>query len=98
MVEKRFLLFCFAILQCFVSKAQFSDPREKFSITASVDGSSNTDYRWETTDGRLLENGRLREGINARVRANAKLVGSRFFSLSVSPFYIYIVIELSDLT
>ena len=89
MMEKRFLLFCFAILQCFVSKAQFSDPREKFSITASVDGSSNTDYRWETTDGRLLENGRLREGINARVRANAKLVGSRFFFLSVSPFYIY---------
>ena len=28
--------------------AQFADPREKFSITADVDGASNTDYYWQT--------------------------------------------------
>ena len=67
--------------------AQLSDPREKLSLTATVDGSTNTDYHWETGDGQLLENGRLRQDINARLRANVKLIGSRRFSLTLNPFY-----------
>ena len=67
--------------------AQLSDPREKLSITATVDGAPNSDYRWETEDGQLLENGRLRQGVNARLRANVKLIGSKRFSLALNTFY-----------
>jgi len=84
---KRTLLVCLAVGQCVTALAQLSDPREKFSITASVDGGTNTDYRWETEDGQLLETGRLRQDINARLRMNVKLLGNQRFSLSFSPFY-----------
>ena len=60
---KRTLLVCLALGQCVTALAQLSDPREKFSITATVDGGTNTDYRWETEDGQLLERGRLRQDV-----------------------------------
>lgn len=84
---KRTLLVCLAVGQCVTTLAQLSDPREKFSITATVDGGTNTDYRWKTEDGQLLENGRLRQDINARLRMNVKLLGNQRFTLSFSPFY-----------
>lgn len=74
-------------LQSMVMMGQLSDPREKLSITATVDGSTNTDYRWESEDGDVLETGRMRQGISARLRANVKLLGSKRFSLSFNPFY-----------
>ena len=67
-MTKRTIIFCFAAWQCMVAMAQLGDPRDKFSVTATVDGATNTDYRWETEVGQLLENGRLRQGINARLR------------------------------
>ena len=70
---KRTTTLCIILLQCLAMMAQLSDPREKLSITATVDGTTNSDYRWETEDGQLLENGRLRQGVNARLRANVKL-------------------------
>lgn len=84
---KQIMVLCCALLQCLTMMAQLSDPREKLGITASVDGSTNTDYRWETEDGQLLENGRLRQSISARLRANVRLLGSERFSLSFNPFY-----------
>ena len=57
--------------------AQLTDPRDRLSITATVDGATNTDYRWKTEKGQLLEDGRLQQGVNARVRANVKLVGDQ---------------------
>ena len=45
---KRTTIICFALLQSMVMMAQLSDPREKLSITATVDGATNTDYRWKT--------------------------------------------------
>ena len=45
---KRTTIICFALLQSLVMMGQLSDPREKLSITATVDGSTNTDYRWKT--------------------------------------------------
>lgn len=84
---KQIMVLCCALLQCLTMMAQLSDPREKLGITASVDGSTNTDYRWETEDGQLLENGRLRQSISARLRANVRLLGNERFSLSFSPFY-----------
>ena len=52
---KRTTIICFALLQSLVMMGQLSDPREKLSITATVDGSTNTDYRWKTEDGDVLE-------------------------------------------
>ena len=75
--------------------AQFADPREKFSITADVDGATNTDYYWKSDKGERLEEGRLKHGVAARVRANLKVLGNRQFSLSVSPFYHYSNKELN---
>ena len=76
--------------------AQFADPREKFSITADVDGATNTDYYWKSDKGERLEEGRLKHGVAARVRANLKVLGNRQFSLSVSPFYHYSNKELNS--
>lgn len=81
------MMLCLSLIQSLMLTAQMSDPREKLSITATVDGATNTDYRWETEDGQLLENGRLRQGINARVRASVRLLGSRQFTLAFTPFY-----------
>ena len=67
--------------------AQLSDPREKLSISATIDGATNTDYYWNSNNERHIENGRLKHGINAKVRANLKLLGNQKFSLSISPFY-----------
>lgn len=67
--------------------AQLNNPREKFSITAVVGGSTNTDYYWKTRNGNRLEDGRMEPGVNARVRVNLKLLGNQKFSLSFSPFY-----------
>ena len=62
---KRPTIICFAILQSMVMMGQLSDPREKLSITATVDGSTNTDYRWESEDGDVLETGRVRRRVGA---------------------------------
>lgn len=81
----------FAALICMTSvlfvHAQLSDPREKFSITADIDGATNTDYYWKGNNGNRLEEGRLQHGVNARVRANLKLLGNQRYSISISPFY-----------
>ena len=74
-------------MQSMMTAAQLNDPREKFSITATVDGATNTDYHWDSKDGDLLENGRLKQGINARLKASVKLLGNQRFNLSFNPFY-----------
>lgn len=92
---KQITILCCALLQCMMAMAQLGDPREKFSLTASVDGSTNTDYHWETEDGQLLENGRLRQSVNARLKANVKLWGNRQLSLNFTPFYNFSTRSLS---
>jgi len=84
---KRTITLFLILIQGLVAMAQLSDPREKLNITATVDGATNTDYRWENEDGQLLENGRLKQGVNAHIRASVKLLGSKRFSLSFNPFY-----------
>ena len=83
----RTIIVCLAMMQSMMTAAQLNDPREKFSITATVDGATNTDYHWDSNDGELLENGRLKQGINARLKASVKLLGSQRFNLSFNPFY-----------
>lgn len=86
-VTKRTMVLGLAVVQCMMAAAQLMDPREKVSITAVVDGATNTDYRWKTEDGSLLENGRLRQGVNARLRGHVKLFGNQRFALAFNPFY-----------
>lgn len=81
------MIVCLAVSQSLMVLAQFGDPREKLSITATVDGATNTDYRRETEDGQLMENGRIRRGVNARLQIGLRLLGSQHFSLSFNPFY-----------
>ena len=84
--SKHELLLCLLLFSS-VAYAQLGNPREKFGIAATVDGASNTDYYWKSNDGETLEEGRLKHGINAHVRANLRLLGNRRISLSLSPFY-----------
>ncbi|MBO5628326.1 MAG: hypothetical protein J5965_04520 [Aeriscardovia sp.] len=86
-ITKRIMFVSLALFQCMIALAQLGDPREKLSITASVDGATNTDYRRESEDGQLMENGRLRQGVNARLQIGLKLLSSQHFSLSFNPFY-----------
>ena len=68
---------------------QLSDPREKLSITATVDGSTNTDYRWESEDGDVLETGRVRR----RVGASARHLHFRIYcGIAITLLYIYILL------
>ena len=50
------MFICLAAVQCMMALAQLGDPREKLSITATVDGATNTDYRWESENGQQIEN------------------------------------------
>lgn len=84
---KRTAILSVILLHCLGMMAQMSDPREKLSITATVDGNTNSDYYWETEDGQRQESGKLRQGINARLKANVKLIGHKRFSLTLNSFY-----------
>ena len=69
--------------------AQFmGDPRERFSLSATVDGATNTDYTWRSGhDGERLAGGRMMPGVNVKVKSNVKLFSNRMLSFSISPFY-----------
>ncbi len=88
MTHKRHITLLFSMFFTIAAlHAQFNDPRETFSISATVDGATNTDYHWESRDNERLEDGRMKHGVNARIRANVKLLGNQLYSLSFSPFY-----------
>lgn len=95
MSHLRFLATLFFMTSMLCAHAQLADPREKFSITADVDGATNSDYYWKNDNGERVEEGRLKHGVAARVRANIKVLGNQQFSLSVSPFYRYTNKELN---
>ena len=69
--------------------AQFmGDPRERFSLSATVDGATNTDYTWRSGhDGERLAGGRMMPGVNVKVKSSVKLFSNRMLSFSISPFY-----------
>lgn len=67
--------------------AQLSDPREKFSLSATVDGATNTNFTWKSEEGERLAGGRIHRGVNVKVKSSVKLYSNKMFALSVSPFY-----------
>ncbi len=69
--------------------AQLSDPREKFSLSAEVEGGTNTDFKWKSTSGDELAGGRMKHGVNVKVRSSVQLFRVKNLSASLSPFYNY---------
>lgn len=69
--------------------AQLGDPSEKFSLSAEVGGGTNTDFKWKSTSGDELAGGRMRHGVNVKVRSSVQLFRVKNLSASLSPFYNY---------
>ena len=68
--------------------AQFGDPRERMSLSAAVDGGTNTDFTWRRSEhGERLAGGRMEQGVSVRVRSSVQLLSSKKVMLSLSPFY-----------
>jgi len=67
--------------------AQMSDPREKFSISAAIHGSANSDYSWSTPSGEPVGEGSLRRDVTVRLHSNIQLMKLKNLSLSLMPFY-----------
>lgn len=78
------LFFCFFCVNGF---AQFGDPREKFSLSAAVDGGTNTNYWLKSEHGERLAGGRIEHGVNVRVKSSVQLFSNKMFAVSLSPFY-----------
>ena len=74
--------------------AQLNDPRERFSLSATVDGTTNTDFTWKSREGESLAGGRLQPGVNVRVRSNVQLFANKMLSVSLAPFYNFSNAEL----
>lgn len=69
--------------------AQLSDPREKFSLSAEVEGGTNTSFTWKSRDGESLAGGRMQHGVNVKVRSSVQLFRLKNLSATLSPFYNY---------
>jgi len=69
------------------SKAQTSDPREKFSISATVISSPDADYSWEMPSGAAVADGTMKRDLKVNVKANIPLLKTKKLSVSLSPFY-----------
>ncbi len=67
--------------------AQLSDPREKFSISATVIGAPNSDYTWESTSGNTVGDGRMKGDVSVRLRSTVQLLRTKSLTVSLSPFY-----------
>ncbi len=66
---------------------QLSDPREKFSLSATILGYTNTDYTWKTPSGNYVADGRMKDGMSVRVLSSVKMLSKKGLSVSLEPFY-----------
>lgn len=78
-----------ALMLCPLSLlAQLNDPSERFSLSATVDGCTNTNFTWRTSKkGDQLAGGRMEYGVNVHVRSNVQLLTTKTFAVSLAPFY-----------
>jgi len=67
--------------------AQLGDPREKFGITAEIDGTTNGDHTWYNPSGDAVAAGTMKQNVNVKLKANIRLLKIKNFSVSLSPFY-----------
>lgn len=88
MQQIRETLWIMVLMLCSLSmQAQLNNPRERFSLSATVDGATNTNFTWKSKEGESLAGGRMQPGVNVRVRSNVQLLASKTFSVSLAPFY-----------
>ena len=88
---RRLLRFSLLLLSCLWAVkgfAQFGDPREIFSLSAEVEGGTNTDYTWKTSKrGDELAGGRMKQGVEVRVRSSLKVLANKRYLVAIAPFY-----------
>ncbi len=86
---KRFLLLALLLQLVTVGmQAQLSDPREKFNISAEVDGATNTNYTLRTADGdNPVAGGTMKRDMSVHLISNIQLLRIKTLTLSLSPFY-----------
>ncbi len=68
-------------------KAQLGDPREKFGITAEIDGATNVSHTWKSTNDDALAGGTVNHGVNVKLNANMRLLKVKNLTVALSPFY-----------
>ncbi len=84
----KFLFFCILTLSfSYTAKAQLSDPREKFSISATIESGPNSDHTWKSPSGEELAEGRTKQGVSVKVNSNIKLLSTNGLGVSLTPFY-----------
>ena len=76
--------------------AQFSfgNPREAFSLSATVDGVANSDYTWDTDERENVADGRMKRLMNVRLKSSVKLLSGLMGNVSLAPFYNYSTVRL----
>jgi hypothetical protein len=76
--------------------AQFNlgNPREAFSLSATVDGVANSDYTWNTDDREDVADGRMKRLTNVRLKSNVRLLSGLMGNVSLAPFYNYSTVRL----
>ena len=91
MIRKTLWLLLFFLLCKTMVYAQLSmgNPREKFSMTASIDGVANSSYTWDTDNNQDVADGRMTRQMNVKLRSSIKLVSGLMGSVSIQPFYNY---------
>lgn len=66
-----------------------SNQREKFSVSATIGATTNTDYTWDERHRDKIADGRMKSGMNVRLKSNVNLFSNQIFHVSVAPFYSY---------
>jgi len=70
--------------------AQLGNPDEKFSLTATVEGSPNANFDWEAEpSGTKVGEGRTINDVGVQVDANIRLMKEKGFTVALQPFYSY---------
>lgn len=71
------------------AQLSLGNQRERFSLSATVSGSTNSDYTWDEKHRDNIADGRMYRTMNVRLRSNINMWSNRIFGVSVSPFYNY---------
>lgn len=87
---KRWMLMMAVMCQVAVyAQLSIGNPKEKFSLSATVDGVADSDYTWDTDENEDIADGRMKRTMSAKLKSNIKLVSGPLGSVSIAPFYNY---------
>lgn len=87
---KRWMLMMAVMCQVAVyAQLSIGNPKEKFSLSATVDRVADSDYTWDTDENEDIADGRMKRTMSAKLKSNIKLVSGPLGSVSIAPFYNY---------